>query len=165
MFTNSSEHVLYRNNKNNEISLSMDLVQIGIRTATAHHREQFERFNVNVCSARDTPHSASEISHKLQQLIPEPVADRSVVPVYLTLDMDVLDPAFAPGVSHIEPGGLSTRQVLDIILGLPEYVQLIGADLVELNPARDVNGITSMVAAKLVKEILGKLLLQSRVNS
>ena len=68
-------------------------------------------------------------------------------PVYLSLDLDCLDPAFAPGVSHHEPGGLSTREVLSIIQNFRG--NLVGADIVELNPERDSTGITSMVAAKL----------------
>ena len=77
-------------------------------------------------------------------------------PAYLSLDLDVLDPAFAPGLSHHEPGGLSTRDVISIIqkLGIP----LVGADIVELNPDRDINGVTSMVAAKLLKEILDQMI-------
>jgi arginase family enzyme len=70
--------------------------------------------------------------------------------------MDCLDPAFAPGVSHHEPGGMSTREVLAIIQGLSG--KLVGADLVEFNPERDPLGMTAMVAGKLLKEILGRML-------
>jgi arginase family enzyme len=71
--------------------------------------------------------------------------------------MDVLDPAFAPGVSHAEPGGLSTREVLGIIRDLEAPV--VGADIVELNPIRDINGITAMAAAKFLKEIVEKMMI------
>lgn len=77
-------------------------------------------------------------------------------PLYLSLDLDALDPAFAPGVSHHEPGGFTTRELLGIIQSLP--VPLVGADLVELNPVRDPAGITAALAAKLVKEILAQML-------
>ena len=77
-------------------------------------------------------------------------------PVYLTLDLDALDPAFAPGVSHHEPGGLSTRDVLSIIQQFSG--RLVGADLVELNPDRDIDGVSAMVAAKLAKEIMARLI-------
>jgi arginase family enzyme len=77
-------------------------------------------------------------------------------PVYVSLDMDVLDPAFAPGVSHHEPGGLSTRDVIGLIQGL--RVPIVGADIVEVNPKRDPTGITVMAAAKLLKEIAGCML-------
>jgi arginase family enzyme len=74
----------------------------------------------------------------------------------VTLDLDALDPAFAPGVSHHEPGGFSTREVLRIIQELP--VAPIGVDIVELNPVRDPLGITAMLAAKLLKELLARML-------
>ena len=77
-------------------------------------------------------------------------------PVYLSIDLDGLDPSVAPGVSHHEPGGLTFRAVLDIIDALPG--PLVGADVVELNPSRDLVGMTAMVGAKLVKEIAGAML-------
>jgi arginase len=70
--------------------------------------------------------------------------------------MDALDPAFAPGVSHPEPGGLSTRDALAIIGAID--VPIVGADVVEFNPARDRSGLTAMTAAKLVKEIAARML-------
>ena len=69
----------------------------------------------------------------------------------MSIDIDALDPAFAPGVSHHEPGGLSVRQIINILLDLD--TPIIGGDVVELNPARDINGMTAVVAAKLVKEL------------
>jgi arginase family enzyme len=68
----------------------------------------------------------------------------------------VLDPAFAPGVSHHEPGGFSVREVLHIIQRFRGT--LVGADVVELNPSRDRDGVTAMVAAKLVKELAARML-------
>ena len=70
--------------------------------------------------------------------------------------MDALDPAFAPGVSHHEPGGLSTREVINIIHQLNGNV--VGGDIVEYNPDRDINEMTAMVASKLLKELMGKIL-------
>ncbi|MFT5451781.1 MAG: arginase, partial [Enterobacterales bacterium] len=75
---------------------------------------------------------------------------------YISFDIDALDPAFAPGVSHFEPGGLSVREVLNIIQKID--VPIIGADIVEYNPEHDINGMTAMVAAKLIKEIGGMIL-------
>ena len=77
-------------------------------------------------------------------------------PVYVSLDLDALDPAFAPGVSHHEPGGLSTRDVIGLLHRLQGRV--MGADVVELNPARDLHGVTAMAAARLVKELAGRML-------
>jgi agmatinase len=116
------------------------LVQVGIRTLNMHQREQAKRFDV-------------EIYEMLDLSGVEAIAFDG--PVYCSIDMDALDPAFAPGVSHFEPGGLSTREVLRLIQSFKG--QLIGADVVELNPHRDPYGMTAMVAAKLVKELISRL--------
>jgi len=76
--------------------------------------------------------------------------------VYLSLDLDGIDPAHAPGVSHREPGGLTVREVVALIQEMGG--RLIGADLVEYNPRQDVTGMTAQVAAKLVKEMAGRML-------
>ena len=128
-----------------EEGLAARMVSVGIRTANPHQREQAERFGVETFGPTD------DLTEVLGSLAP---------PLYLSLDLDVLDPAFAPGISHYEPGGLSTRQVLDIIHALP--CPLAGADIVELNPERDLHDVTAMVAAKLVKEIVGGMLLAPR---
>ena len=124
-----------------EEELAARLVSIGIRTANPHQRQQAERFGVETYGVTD------DWSAALASLRP---------PLYLSLDLDVLDPAFAPGVSHYEPGGLSTRDVLEIVHDLP--CPPIGADIVELNPDRDLHGVTAMVAAKLLKEIIARML-------
>ena len=77
-------------------------------------------------------------------------------PLYISLDMDGFDPAYAPGVSNHEPGGLSSRQVIDLIQGID--AQIVGADIVEYNPDRDFNDMTAYLAAKMMKELLGKLM-------
>jgi arginase family enzyme len=81
---------------------------------------------------------------------------------YLSLDLDGLDPAFAPGVSHREPGGLSTREVITIVRNMGG--SLVAADLVEFNPSRDPGGLTAMVAAKLLKEIVGRMALDGGLS-
>lgn len=77
-------------------------------------------------------------------------------PVYISIDLDGLDPAFAPGVSHPEPGGLSTRDIIKVISKIEGDV--VGADIVEYNPKKDLNNITAITAAKLLKELMGKIL-------
>ncbi|MBA4137193.1 MAG: agmatinase [Opitutus sp.] len=117
------------------------LVQVGVRTLTAHQRAQAKRFGVEIIEMRAWA---------------EGVRPRLDGPVYLSLDLDGLDPACAPGVSHWEPGGLTTREVIGLIQNLP--APFVGADVVELNPVRDVNGFTATVAAKLVKEIASRMI-------
>jgi arginase len=77
-------------------------------------------------------------------------------PVYLSFDMDVVDPAFAPGVSHRQPGGMSVREVIAHLHAIKG--EIVGADLVEYNPVQDLAGITATVTAKILKEILGKMI-------
>lgn len=117
------------------------LVQVGIRTMNPHQRHQAARFGVQVHEMRHWNGRTS--------FVPQG-------PLYVSLDLDVLDPACAPGVSHPEPGGLTTRELLSLLQSLPGPI--VGADLVELNPLRDPLGLTAMVAAKLVKELLGRML-------
>lgn len=74
-------------------------------------------------------------------------------PVYFTLDIDVLDPAFAPGTGAPEPGGPDFREVLSAVLLLSE-LRVVGLDLVEVAPAYDPAGITSLAAAKLIREAI-----------
>jgi len=122
---------------------ALKLVQVGIRTANSHQRDQARRFGITMIEMKDWT------SGKMPRLDG---------PTYLSLDLDVLDPGFAPGVSHHEPGGLSTRDVIQIIHGLPK--SLVGADIVELNPTRDPSGMTAMVAAKFYRELVGRMLKQ-----
>ena len=121
----------------------VNLVQIGIRTQNTVGAQQAERFKVRI-------HPASYLPEKAELCFDHPV--------YISLDLDVLDPAFAPGVSHHEPGGLTTRELIGLLQAIDAPV--VGADRVELNPDRDPTGVTAMVAAKLTKE-LGRILLQS----
>lgn len=124
-----------------EEGLAGRLVQVGIRTMTRHQQEQAGRFGVEVMDMRDLS-GARSLSFD--------------GPVYISLDIDCLDPAFAPGVSHHEPGGMGTRQLLDIIQNMSGEV--VGADIVEYNPERDINGMTGMVAAKLLKELMARVM-------
>lgn len=113
------------------------LVQVGIRTLTAHQRAQAARFGVEILDMR---------------AVAAGVRAQVSGPVYVSVDLDVLDPSCAPGVSHWEPGGLTTRELLTMLQAID--APIVGADLVEYNPLRDATGMTAMVAAKVCKELL-----------
>nr|WP_205481375.1 agmatinase [Sphingomonas arenae] len=119
-----------------EHRLAKRLVQVGIRTLNSHCREQAGRYKVEIVEMRDF--SPDDVA------IPE-------APLYISIDLDGIDPAYAPGVSHHEPGGMTTREVLRVIRRI--RTPIVGADVVELNPSRDINGMTATLAAKLVKEL------------
>jgi len=124
-----------------EEGLVKRLVQVGIRAMNPHQQAQARRFGVEVIAMRDY-HPALSLGLS--------------GPLYISLDLDALDPAFAPGVSHHEPGGFSVREVLALL----ERIEgsLVGADIVEYNPVRDHADMTAMVAAKFYKELVGRLL-------
>ncbi|MEP6785180.1 MAG: arginase family protein [Sphingomonadales bacterium] len=112
------------------------LVQVGIRTLNRHCREQVARFGVEVVEMRHFSVDAV------------PVLDG---PLYISIAMDGFDPSVAPGVAHLEPGGLTVREVLDVLTR--QTAPLVGADIVELCPPRDPTGVTAILAAKLVREL------------
>jgi agmatinase len=124
-----------------EERLARRLIQVGIRTMNGEQREQARRFGVEVISMR-----------RLDALARLTIEG----PVYISFDLDALDPAFAPAVSHLEPGGLSVREVLTMLQSVRASV--VGADIVELNPQREGARRTAMVAAKVLKEIAAAML-------
>ena len=117
------------------------LTQVGIRTFNTHQKEQAEKFGIKVVEMKDFSFDF------LKDL---------AAPLYISLDLDVLDPAFAPGISHHEPGGMTSRDLITIIQNID--VKIVGADIVEYNPVRDIHNMTAMVAYKMMKEIMAKMI-------
>lgn len=119
-----------------EAGLCRRLVQVGIRTLNRHCREQAARFGVEIVP--------------MASFAPDdvPVLEG---PLYISLDLDGIDPAEAPGVSHPEPGGLTTREVLAVLRR--QTAPVVGADVVELNPRFDLHDRTAILAAKLFREV------------
>ncbi len=122
-----------------EAGYAKQLVQVGIRTLTRHCREQAERFGVKIIG--------------MPGFSPDRVPALGG-PTYISLDLDGIDPSQAPGVSHPEPGGLTVREVLAVLDRVSGPI--VGADIVEFNPARDIGGVTAVLAAKLVREIASR---------
>jgi len=84
-------------------------------------------------------------------------------PVYVTVDVDVLDPAFAPGTGTPEPGGLASRELLAILRGLAELgLDVVAADVVEVSPPQDAGGVTALAAAAAAYDLLGLMVLSAR---
>ena len=123
-----------------EDGLAKGLVQVGVRAATPDHKALGMRHGVRMIEMKD---------------ISDPLFLKFANPLYISFDLDALDPAFAPGVSHHEPGGLSTRQAIQVIQALKG--RIVGCDIVELNAARDPLGITAAAAFKLIQEIMGRI--------
>lgn len=113
-------------------------VVAGVRCWDPHQSEQVKKYGVKILRADQVDEVPAEIF---------------AGPLYMSIDLDGLDPAFAPGVSHPEPGGLSTLDVLTMIRGIKG--PLIGADVVELNPERDFQMATARIVVRLIKELAG----------
>jgi agmatinase len=122
------------------------LTQIGIRTLNHPQLEVARRHagRLTILEARDAPFRPSDLSH-----IPKGAA------VYLTVDLDAFDPAYAPGVSHPVPGGISPRQALGLIQAATW--RLVGMDAVEVNPSADLGDRTAVLAARLMHEAMGRV--------
>ncbi|MFQ5563298.1 MAG: agmatinase [Parvularculaceae bacterium] len=116
------------------------LVQIGLRSISPDQRATAARHGVVMLGADEA------------DAAPADVLD---APLYLSIDLDGFDPAFAPGVSHPEPGGLTSREGLALIERING--RLLGADIVELNPLRDPQLLTAGLAARLAKELAAKI--------
>ncbi len=126
-----------------EEGLTERLLQVGVRTINEHQQQQAEKFSV-------------------EQITMDKVSADTVLsfdaPIYISLDIDALDPAFAPGVSHPEPGGLSTRLLLQLLHNL-KAPAIVGVDIVEYNPSQDINNISAVVCAKILKELVAKIII------
>jgi agmatinase len=120
------------------------VTQIGIRTLNAPQQAvaRSPARRLRILPARDAAAALPPLRH-----IPRHAS------VYITLDLDVFDPGFAPGVSHPVPGGLAPRQVLNFLQRLPW--RLAGMDVVELNPRHDVHDLTAVLAGRLLHEAMG----------
>ena len=132
------------------------LISIGVRTISGPQMPLLDQYGVVTIEARHFPAKGSDIQGILEQFI------QPTTPVYVSVDVDVLDPSAAPGVSHREGGGLTPRQLIDAIHCIPGII--VGADLVEYNPTRDTSDfLTASVVAKIMKELAGKALYSRRL--
>ena len=123
--------------------------QIGLR-GTGYTAEDFDW-------ARDkgfTIVQAEELWHKSATPLIDSIRTKmGTRPVYLTFDIDLLDPAYAPGTGTPEIGGLTSVQAIELIRGC-QGLNLVGCDLVEVSPPYDLQGNTALLAANLIFEML-----------
>ncbi len=121
-----------------EVVGDSSVYQFGIRSGT---REEFQYGRAH------TNFYPFEAARGLQSCLPG-LKER---PAYVTLDIDILDPAYAPGTGTPEPGGIQPAEIFEILAMLQE-LQVVGLDIVELAPVYDTAGITAMLVAKMVRE-------------
>ena len=116
------------------------LFQLGVRSAELHELEKAKGLS-EVHFYR--------VLEPLRVILPK-IRGR---PVYLSIDIDVVDPAFAPGTGVPEPGGVTSQEILDAV-SLFAGENVVGADLVEVAPAYDATGQTGLLAAAIIRECL-----------
>lgn len=131
-----------------------DLAQVGIRSYESEEVDLYGNHpDLLVIKAYDIFKEGYQAA--INQLVSK---FRNYDAVYLTLDIDVLDPAFAPGTGTPEAGGLSSRELLGIVNRLMEQLPIAAMDIVEVSPPLDtVNQITSWAAVKLIYEVFGQV--------
>ncbi|NIQ06285.1 MAG: agmatinase [Candidatus Korarchaeota archaeon] len=118
-----------------------NIMQVGIRAPTKDQIKFAKEHGVKLLTASRISSISSTINWDLSK-------------AYLSFDLDVLDPAYAPGVGNPEPGGLSTRTLVDVIHQINSTI--VGFDVVEMCASYDYKGVTSFAAAKIIKEVLGR---------
>lgn len=129
------------------VDLGVPLVQVGVRNISAEEMAWWrEKKPSTIFWARDYCRGKHTVDEVLAAL-----GDR---PVYLTIDLDGLDPAIMPGVGTPEPGGLGWYETLDLLRALFERKQVVAADVVELAPIAGEN-VSEFAAAKLIYKLIG----------
>lgn len=129
-----------------------NLVFCGIRSWLAEELDVIAQHKITV-------HSAKAMHQRgIQAVAADVIAQLSgLSAVYLTLDIDCLDPAFAPGTGTPEAGGLTTRELLDLLQPIFAALPIRAMDIVEVSPPLDYSDITTVAAIKVIYEVLGWL--------
>jgi agmatinase len=128
-----------------------NIIQVGIRAATAQQLSYVQNADIKLVSTVDVCEMPGK---KIAAMVKETLCH--VEQVYVSFDVDVLDPAFAPGVGNPEGGGVTLRKLIDIIQHL-DKLQIRAFDVVETTPDYDCAGITFVSTSKLIREMLGIL--------
>jgi agmatinase len=142
--------------------LGRNLVQIGLRGAWPHQAEFDWMRDQGI-----TWYSMDEVEERgLLTVVSDAIERAARAPrTYLTVDIDVLDPAFAPGTGTPEPGGLTTRELLRVVRRIALSLDLCAMDLVEVSPPYDPSGITALAAHRVVLEVLAATALRKSGRS
>jgi len=124
---------------------------VGTRASTSEQNERIRTLGLNAYTTQDVYRRGCDaIASSIRSMLLDQ-------PVYLSVDLDCLDPAFAPGVGNPQPGGLSTRQIFEILHGI-EGLEIVAADIVEYSPRFESKArTTAFTSAILIKELMGTM--------
>jgi agmatinase len=146
------------------ISDSLDYIDIkksifvGIRACEPEELYNITKYGANIIDPMDVQeHGAQKILKKITQTRIN--NNNNSNNIYISIDLDCLDPAFAPGVSVPTPCGLNPLELTFFIKQILARTKIIGCDIVELSPSFDINNITANLAARIFKEILGSIII------
>jgi len=134
----------------NETIQPAKIIEVGTRAVCKEELDYSKKNGIDyITSHKITKKGTSEIIKEIKNTI------FSYENVYLSIDMDILDPAYAPGVQNPEPEGIKTNELIDILCSLSDH-KIIGFDVVEVAPIYDT-GITAISAAKIILELLSSI--------
>lgn len=131
-----------------KIVKSENIILIGLRASDPSEIKWLKDNKIKFFTAADVYESVEDVCKSIERL------GKRVKALYLSIDIDVLDPAFAPGTGYREPGGLSTRDLLYFVKRIRKLKSHKASDLVEVNPLMDNKNITVKSAAKIIGELL-----------
>jgi agmatinase len=133
------------------------VVEVGIRSFLPPERKFADDVGIKIMSTLEFERlGASDAAKRVLELLP-----KDVERIYLSIDLDILDPAYAPGLGYPEAGGISTRSLIDFIYGL-RGSEIVAFDVVELCPQYDSSSITAIGVGKIILEALGIMKPSSR---
>ena len=146
------------------ISDSLDCIDIkksifvGIRACEPEELYNITKYGANIIDTMDVQeYGTQKILKKITQTCIKNNNNKNNI--YISIDLDCLDPAFAPGVSVPTPCGLNPLELTYLMKQILAQTKIIGCDIVELSPSFDINNITANLAARLFKEILGSIII------
>lgn len=127
---------------------------VGIRACEPEELYNITKYGANIIDPMDVQEYGTQ---KILKKIIQTCINNNKNNIYISIDLDCLDPAFAPGVSVPTPCGLNPLELTFFIKQILAQTKIIGCDIVELSPSFDINNITANLAARLFKEILGSI--------
>jgi len=125
-----------------------NVVIVAIRNIHPEEREFIDKNKIQVFGVKEILENRQEICDIIMERA------RNSDAFYISIDIDAVDPAFAPGTGYLEPGGLSSRELLYFLQRLMLLKNFRGADIVEINPGKDESGRTVKLGAKILSELL-----------
>lgn len=127
---------------------SENVILVGIRTFSKNEIDYLLEKKIKFFSMKNIFGDVTNVCDEIMEL------SRGFENLYLSIDIDVVDPAFAPGTGYPEPGGFTSRELIYFIQRIKLLRNLKFVDIVEINPKTDVNNMTVMLGAKILKELL-----------